>query len=86
MVLEVAAYFLVRLDGTMLKHALNFVFLCALAEHLCLNRKEPIFFGSLEDVTSVVGSDRIARLVSVQALIDTGILSLIDLFLIEILL
>ena len=34
---------------------------------------------------SVVPSDRIARIVSVGALIDTGILSLSDLFLIEIL-
>jgi hypothetical protein len=49
--------------------------------------KENTFFCSLEGVTSVAESDRIPRLVvSVQALIDTGILLLIDLFLIEILL
>jgi hypothetical protein len=40
----------------------------------------------LEAVTSVEPSDRIAMFVSLQALIDTGILSLSDLFLIEILL
>jgi hypothetical protein len=56
------------------------------AEYLCSNGEEPTFFGSLEAVTSVAPSDRIAGPVSVQALIDTGILSLIDLFLIEILL
>jgi len=51
-----------------------------------LNGEEPTFFGSLEAVTSVVPSDRIGRVVGVQALIDTGILSLSDLLLIEILL
>jgi hypothetical protein len=56
------------------------------AEYLCLNGEQPTFFRSLEAVTSVVPSDRIARIVSLQALIDTGILSLSDLFLIEILL
>jgi hypothetical protein len=55
-------------------------------EYLCLNGEEPTFFASLEAVTSVAPSDRIARPVSVQALIDTGILSLSDLLLIEILL
>ena len=51
-----------------------------------LSGKEPAIFASLEAVTSVVPGDRIARPVSVRALIDTGILSLNDLFLMEILL
>lgn len=87
MELEVPAYFLMRLCGTVLTYTLNlvffFIFPCWI---FVFKRNEPSFFASLEGVTSVAATDRIPRLVSVQALIDTGILSLIDLFLIEILL